>query len=94
MYSPRMQIPSDQIATAARVCLRENPYHVFGAVGCSCDDRVIHLQGRVSSFYFKQVAQESVARVDGVIGVVNDIDVSPEDQLRADRTRRREPCSS
>jgi osmotically-inducible protein OsmY len=67
----------EQIACAATACLLNNCYKAFGAVSCSCQKNVLVLQGQTSTFYFKQVAQESVRRVDGVVQVVNEIDVPP-----------------
>jgi osmotically-inducible protein OsmY len=42
---------------------------------CECNLGVLSLRGRLSSFHNKQVAQETVARVNGVTQVVNDIEV-------------------
>jgi osmotically-inducible protein OsmY len=66
---------SNDITEAARRCLRASPYNVFAGVSCECDDGVLFLKGQVSSFHHKQVAQEAVARVNGVIQVVNEIEV-------------------
>jgi len=63
------------IAEAAMECLRCSLYKVFAGVSCDCEQGVLLLRGRVSSFYHKQVAQEAVARVNGVTQVVNDIEV-------------------
>jgi len=38
----------------------------LGWVSCECDDGVLFLRGRLSSFYHKQLAQEVVARTAGV----------------------------
>jgi osmotically-inducible protein OsmY len=64
-----------KIEDAASACLRRSAYQVFSGVSCECDEGVLFLRGRLSSFHHKQVAQEAVARVDGVIQVVNDIEV-------------------
>lgn len=80
MYSPTASDLCHQIAKAAHACLRDNRYRMFAAVSCSCESGVLLLQGRVSSFYLKQVAQESVARVEGVMQVVNEIGVFPEER--------------
>lgn len=50
----------------------------YGAVrGADCEfaDGVLFLRGRVPSFYCKQLAQEAVGRLPGVLDVVNQIDV-------------------
>jgi len=64
------------IEEAAKASLRESPYRVFAAVSCECRQGVLLLRGCVSTFYHKQVAQETAARVDGVTQVVNEIEVA------------------
>ncbi|MGI6415572.1 MAG: BON domain-containing protein [Thermoguttaceae bacterium] len=46
-------------------------------MACECAGDVLYLQGRVPSFYFKQLAQEAVGRLPGVGRVVNQIEVAP-----------------
>jgi osmotically-inducible protein OsmY len=65
-----------KIEEAASACLRHSPYKVFAGVSCNCDRGVLFLRGRLSSFHHKQVAQEAVARVEGVTQVVNEIQVA------------------
>lgn len=81
MYSPTAHNLCRHIAEAARRCLCGNRRSVFAAVSCSCESGVLLLRGRVSSFYLKQVAQESVAQIEGVMQVVNEIVVIPEERL-------------
>ena len=42
---------------------------------CECDDGVLLLRGRVSTFFQKQLAQEAVRHLEGVVQVVNEIEV-------------------
>jgi osmotically-inducible protein OsmY len=65
-----------RIADAAKDCLRSSSYHALRGVTCTCDRGVLVLTGHLSSFYYKQLAQEAVASVQGVSRVVNDIEVS------------------
>lgn len=44
-------------------------------VACGFDDGVLHLQGRLATYYQKQLAQEAVLNIEGVERVVNDIRV-------------------
>jgi hypothetical protein len=60
---------------AARKCLRDSRYGVFGLISCKCDDGVLALRGHLPSFYLKQHAQKAVAGVEGVTQVVNEIEV-------------------
>jgi osmotically-inducible protein OsmY len=64
------------IAEAATGCLRASPYNAMRRVSCECAHGVLFLRGRLSSFHHKQVAQETVARIDGVTQVVNEIEVT------------------
>ena len=63
------------IAEAAMECLRESPYKAMRRISCECKNGVLFLRGRLFSFYEKQVAQETVARIDGVTQVVNEVEV-------------------
>jgi osmotically-inducible protein OsmY len=64
-----------RIAEAATECLRASPYTVMRRVSCECRHGILFLKGHLFSFHEKQVAQESVARVNGVTQVVNEIEV-------------------
>jgi osmotically-inducible protein OsmY len=44
-------------------------------VACEYQDGVLLLQGRLSSFYEKQLAQESLRDLEGVEHIVNNIEV-------------------
>jgi carbon storage regulator len=64
-----------KIAEAAEECLRNSPYHELRTILCGCEHGVLFLPGHLSCFYYKQHAQEAVARVEGVTQVVNEIEV-------------------
>lgn len=69
--------PSCEVVQAARTRLRTSPYPGIQNVGCECDGRgVLFLRGRLSSFYQKQLAQEAVAGLPGVVEVVNETEVA------------------
>jgi osmotically-inducible protein OsmY len=63
------------IAEVATERLRDSPYEAMRWVSCECKHGVLVLRGRVFSFHEKQLAQEAVARIDGVTQVVNDVEV-------------------
>ncbi len=63
------------IAEVATGRLRDSPYEAMRRVSCECKHGVLFLRGRVFSFHEKQLAQEAVARIDGVTQVVNDVEV-------------------
>ncbi len=55
--------------------LSRNPHPCVRAVTCDYHEGVLFLHGRVPSYYFKQLAQESVRDLEGVEEVVNRIEV-------------------
>jgi osmotically-inducible protein OsmY len=63
------------IAAVAMERLRDSPYEAMRRVSCEYKHGVLFLRGRVFSFHEKQLAQEAVARIDGVTQVVNDVEV-------------------
>jgi len=63
------------IEEAAMECLRVSPYKAMRRVSCECKDGVLFLRGQLFSFHEKQVAQEVVAGVSGIMQVVNEIQV-------------------
>ena len=63
------------IAEVAMERLRNSPYEAMRRVSCECKHGVLFLRGRLSSFHEKQMAQETVARIDGVTQVVNEVEV-------------------
>lgn len=63
------------VAQAAKDRLRANPHWPVRRISCECDEGRLFLRGRLSTFFHKQVAQEAVADVDGVIQVINEIEV-------------------
>ena len=68
--------PSRELAKAARKRLKSTCYLSIRALTCECDDRgVLYLRGRLSSYYHKQLAQEAVADLPGVVEIVNQAEV-------------------
>jgi osmotically-inducible protein OsmY len=66
---------SHEIVEAAMERLQNSPYRVLTRVSCEYRHGVLFLTGRLFSFYEKQVAQEAVAKVNGVTQVSNEIEV-------------------
>lgn len=60
----------------ARKRLAQRGYFGLRQVECSFDDGTMTLRGRVPSYYYKQLAQEAVRRVEHVRRLVNRIEVS------------------
>jgi hypothetical protein len=70
----------DSVAERAEACLRTSPYKVLGSVKCNHQCGKLTLEGRVPSYYHKQLAQVAVselaAQCDDVQEVVNQIEVT------------------
>ncbi len=64
------------VVKAADDRLRRNPYIATARVSCEYDRGVLVLRGRLTSYYKKQVAQETVKGLDGVVEIVNEIEVA------------------
>lgn len=72
----------NQTAEMANERLRSNPYPPIRRLTCACEDDCLILLGQVQTYYHKQVAQETVAQVNGVRQVINRIEVvSRSDQM-------------
>jgi osmotically-inducible protein OsmY len=66
---------SYNIANTALKCLRSSPYRVLSRVSCECRQGILFLRGRLFSPYEKRVAEKTVAAIQGVKKVVNEIEV-------------------
>src|SRR3954452_23660823 len=69
--------PARGVAECAESRLRCNPYLALKNVSCAYHDGVLTLHGCLPTYYLKQMAQATVARVEGVERIVNEIDVMP-----------------
>jgi osmotically-inducible protein OsmY len=67
------------VVERAQERLRAAPYISFRDVRCEYRHGLLILRGHVESYYEKQLAQESVARLEGVDQVVNELEVAWED---------------
>jgi osmotically-inducible protein OsmY len=70
---------SHELTRAARKRLKSTHYPSIRELSCECDERgVLYLRGRLSSYYKKQLAQEAVSRLPGVVEIVNQAEVVSE----------------
>jgi osmotically-inducible protein OsmY len=65
------------VIEVARKSLQKSPYTAIRYVSCDYDQGVLFLRGRLNSYYQKQAAQEAVRDLEGVVQVVNQIEVAP-----------------
>jgi hypothetical protein len=63
------------VAERAESELRRNSYVALKNVACEFRDGVLILNGCLPTYYLKQVAQEAVARLDGIARIENRIEV-------------------
>ncbi len=64
-----------RVTEAARDRLQRSPYPIVRRLSCEYQGGVLILRGRVPSFYYKQLAQETVTGIEGVSQVVNETEV-------------------
>ena len=63
------------IEEAVRIRLQHSPYRAIRRVTCEYDEGVLILQGRVPTYHYKQLAQTAVAEIEGIVRIVNEIEV-------------------
>jgi osmotically-inducible protein OsmY len=63
------------IAAAARNRLQASAYRGVRSIVCDYHEGVLVLRGRVSSYHQKQLAQEAIRRVAGILEIVNAVQV-------------------
>lgn len=67
--------PRTDLAEVARSCLRTNPYPDVKSLECEYHEGVLMLRGQVSTYYYKQLAQEAVRDIQGIESIVNVVKV-------------------
>ncbi len=75
---------SCEIAAAAEARLRESPHTALRGISCKAEQGVLILEGRLKTFYHTQMAQEIVGGIEGVVQVVNRIEVVNSNQKYSD----------
>jgi osmotically-inducible protein OsmY len=68
-------LPTCAIAAIAEARFRENLHTALRGVSCKAERGVLVLEGQLSTFFQKQLAQEIVANIKGIVQVVNQIEV-------------------
>lgn len=65
----------DDLIQRVDTAIKTNPHLNGHRVYCQEESGTVVLQGRVSSFFQKQIAQETLKRLDGVEKVINQLEV-------------------
>ncbi len=76
------------VAEQAQERLRAVPCISLHHVRCQYRQGRLSLQGQVESYYQKQLAQEALARLEGVVQIVNELEMSWGDSASEWRTVR------
>ena len=63
------------VACSLQACFHESPYPALREIESKVDDGVAKLEGTVSSYYLKQIAQEIALQHEGVRMVNNQVQV-------------------
>jgi len=66
---------TSETADLAKQRIRRQPNLTFQRIWCEYDVGRLFLRGQVPTFYHKQLAQEAIAGMAGVVQVVNEIEV-------------------
>lgn len=64
-----------EIAAIAEARLSASSHPALRKVRCKYDNGVLVLRGRLNTFFHSQLAQETVAKINGVRRVVNQIEI-------------------
>lgn len=67
--------PSNSLETCIRKRFCSSPYHHLQLVRCHCQGGVVLLTGVLPSFFMKQMAQESIRHIAGVMKIDNQVEV-------------------
>ena len=67
---------TDPLETRASEAVRKAPHLIGHRLRCEAHDGQVTLHGVVSSYFQKQMAQETIRRVDGVTEINNLLEVS------------------
>jgi osmotically-inducible protein OsmY len=70
-------LPPDGAELRHRVdsAIKKNPHLSGHRVYCQAESGIVVLHGRVTTFFQKQMAQESLKRLEGVEKIINELEV-------------------
>jgi osmotically-inducible protein OsmY len=75
MYTLEARLARTDVLERAESELRRNAYVALKNIACEYREGVLTLHGCLPTYYLKQLAQEAVARLDGVERIENRIEV-------------------
>lgn len=74
--APKQCECSCKIRNIAIQCWESSGYTELKKLDCDFESGVVYLRGIVSSFYYKQLAQETIRHIEGINRIINEIVVS------------------
>jgi osmotically-inducible protein OsmY len=74
--------PPYPISAIAEFRLRASSHTALRRISCKSDQGVLVLEGHVHRFFHKQLAQEIAFNIEGVVQVINQIEVVSTDRSR------------
>jgi osmotically-inducible protein OsmY len=81
--SSSLSVPTQRVVVEAQERLRHSSYPSHRGLRCRFREGVLTLEGRVSSYYVRQTACALVADIEGVECVVDRMEVSELEYIRA-----------
>ena len=75
-FGTRNENPQAKISELAKRRLHGNSHQALKNISCTYQDGLLVLQGTLPTYYLKQVAQETLARMEGVERIENRIQVT------------------
>jgi hypothetical protein len=70
------ELMAQDVRTQAQQALSDSPVYALREVQVEQDGDALHLTGRVSCFYHKQLAQEAIRAINPKVRLINAISVS------------------
>ena len=75
-FETRNENPQAKITELAERRLHGNSHQALKNISCTYQDGVLVLQGTLPTYYLKQLAQETIVRMEGVERIENQIQVT------------------
>ena len=63
---------SHEVTEAAKNRPQKSPYWAVRSLSCDCHGGILFLRGHLPTFYQRQLAQEAVTKLEGVLHVMNE----------------------
>ena len=81
-------MPYRHIVSTVESRFHASSHKALRGISCKVDQGILVLEGQVRTFFHKQLAQELVSNIKGVVQVINRIEVIDSDQAYRTAIRR------